>query len=274
MDGPGDLRMRQSGMDLEYLKSVPGLLKVAEILCLLLAFACLSGFTLNFTDDQYGGRFDFFYFATITSWLLVIVLFVMFLLRLYERLANVNWNLVMAVYSPVTAFLLLISSALVLDTAIYFRRHEEIFDGEFKEICNMEKCGNVEAAGAFGIISMVLFGVDTILYCMKNRNTGAAQPRQRHLKEEIMLMTYNLWSEQELTIDSAKGDLHVTSQRVFFNSTCTCRFNQHNLLTFLMEIQLNLAISNSNPFPLPLFFSHLLSTISNSPLSQTDFCSP
>ena len=31
MDGPGDLRMRQSGMDLEYLKSVPGLLKVAEI---------------------------------------------------------------------------------------------------------------------------------------------------------------------------------------------------------------------------------------------------
>ena len=53
----------------------------------------------------------------------------------------------MAVYSPVTAFLLLISSALVLDTAIYFRRHERIFNGSFEEICDMEKCGNVEAAG-------------------------------------------------------------------------------------------------------------------------------
>jgi len=28
-----DLRMRQSGMDLEYLKSVPGLLKIIEIVC-------------------------------------------------------------------------------------------------------------------------------------------------------------------------------------------------------------------------------------------------
>lgn len=40
----------------------------------------------------------------------------------------------------------------------------------------MEPCGNVEAAGAFGIISMVLFTVDTVLYCIKNRNTRAAQP--------------------------------------------------------------------------------------------------
>lgn len=53
----------------------------------------------------------------------------------------------MAVYSPVTAFLLLISSALVLDTAIYFRRHDKPFDAHFEEICERESCGNVEAAG-------------------------------------------------------------------------------------------------------------------------------
>lgn len=29
-----DLRMRQSGLDLEYLKSVPGLLKIIEIVCI------------------------------------------------------------------------------------------------------------------------------------------------------------------------------------------------------------------------------------------------
>ena len=53
----------------------------------------------------------------------------------------------MAIYSPVTAFLLLISSALVLDTAIYFRRHEMIVEKDWKSICDYEPCGNVEAAG-------------------------------------------------------------------------------------------------------------------------------
>ena len=67
-------------------------------MCLLLSFACLSGFTLKYKEPRYGGRFDFFYFATITSWLLVIILFVMFLLRLYERLVNINWNLVVSGY--------------------------------------------------------------------------------------------------------------------------------------------------------------------------------
>ena len=66
--------------------------------CLLLSFACLSGFTLKYKEPRYGGRFDFFYFATITSWLLVIILFVMFLLRLYERFPNINWNLVVSDY--------------------------------------------------------------------------------------------------------------------------------------------------------------------------------
>ena len=33
MEDP-DLRMRQTGLDLEYLKSVPGLLKIVEIVCI------------------------------------------------------------------------------------------------------------------------------------------------------------------------------------------------------------------------------------------------
>ena len=54
----------------------------------------------------------------------------------------------MTIFSPVVAFLLLISSALVLDVAIYFRRNEkESKDGIFYRICVKEPCGNVEAAG-------------------------------------------------------------------------------------------------------------------------------
>lgn len=171
-----NLRLNSGTLDVEYIKSLPGLLKVAEILCLLIAFASLSGFTLHFKDDLYGGRFDFFYFATITPWLLVIIIYVLFALRLHERLANINWDFVMTIFSPVVAFLLLVSSALVLDVAIYFRRNEKQFKDGFFVICEKEPCGNVEAAGSFGILSMVLFAVDTFLYFMKNRNTGSAKP--------------------------------------------------------------------------------------------------
>lgn len=174
MEDP-NLRTRQTGLDFDYLKSVPGLLKILEIFGLLLAFACLSGFTLNYTDPRYGGRFDFFYFATVTSWLVVIFLFVFFMLRLHERIA-INWNLFMAVYSPVTAFLLLLASSLVLDTAVHFRRSEQPDkEGMYFMVCKLEPCGNVEAAGAFGIITMVLFAVDTVMFCLKNRNTSAAE---------------------------------------------------------------------------------------------------
>ena len=58
----------------------------------------------------------------------------------------------MAVYSPVTAFLLMISSALVLDTAIFFRRHDRSYNHEFQDICERESCGNVEAAGVRSLL--------------------------------------------------------------------------------------------------------------------------
>lgn len=67
--------------------------------CLMIAFASLSGFTLHY-DSAFDGRFDFFYFATVVSWLLVIALFLIFALtltdRLYEKCGNINWNLVVS----------------------------------------------------------------------------------------------------------------------------------------------------------------------------------
>ena len=53
----------------------------------------------------------------------------------------------MTIFSPVVTFLLLVSSALVLDVAIYFRRNEKEFKDGFFVICEKEPCGNVEAAG-------------------------------------------------------------------------------------------------------------------------------
>lgn len=82
----------------------------------------------------------------------------------------------MAVCTPFAAFLLLVASSLVLDTAIHLRRAEhKDGSGEYFRVCTVEPCGNVEAAGAFGIITMVLFAVDTVLFCLKIWNTSAAK---------------------------------------------------------------------------------------------------
>lgn len=62
----------------------------------------------------------------------------------------------MTIFSPVVAFLLLVSSALVLDAAIYFRRNERDFNGTYYLICDKEPCGNVEAAGVSIIFIAVL----------------------------------------------------------------------------------------------------------------------
>ena len=40
----------------------------------------------------------------------------------------------------------------------------------------LHNCIKLFSPQAFGIISTVLFTVDTVLYCIKNRNTGSAQP--------------------------------------------------------------------------------------------------
>ncbi|XP_068699122.1 uncharacterized protein [Montipora capricornis] len=181
MEDPSIKTSGQAGaLNIGYIKSLEGLLKISEILCLLIAFASLSGYTLHYTSHGFDGRFDFFYFATVTSWLLVIFLFIMFALhltdKLHEKFGNINWHLLMAIYSPVTAFLLLISSALVLDLAINLRRKDTWSDGVFKPSCDLQPCGNIEAAGAFGIFSTVLFSVDTIYYCLLNRRASSAPP--------------------------------------------------------------------------------------------------
>lgn len=67
-------------------------------LCLLIAFASLSTHTRGQGSKaegfDHGGRFDFFYFATVTTWLIVIALFVVFFMKFQERFSSINWLLV------------------------------------------------------------------------------------------------------------------------------------------------------------------------------------
>ncbi|KXJ24197.1 CKLF-like MARVEL transmembrane domain-containing protein 4 [Exaiptasia diaphana] len=136
-------------IDTRYIISKFGILKILEIILLLIAFASLTGYTGQTPTDQdkHKGRYDFFYFATITTWLIVIILFLVYGIRMNRKL-NINWNLAMMVYSVVTAFLLLLASSLVLDAVIEYRGKEGLDSHKnWLMYCELEKCGNIEAAG-------------------------------------------------------------------------------------------------------------------------------
>ena len=63
----------------------------------MIAFASLAEFTRTYDDPKQGGRFDFFFFAAVTSWLLVMFIFAIFFMRLYHRFASINWNLLVSI---------------------------------------------------------------------------------------------------------------------------------------------------------------------------------
>jgi len=65
---------------------------------LLVAFASLTGYTGHTIDDQHKGRYDFFYFATVTTWLLVIIIFLLYTTKINRRV-NINWNLAVSLES-------------------------------------------------------------------------------------------------------------------------------------------------------------------------------
>lgn len=146
------------GLTMSYIISIPGILKIVEFFTLLLAFALAA--------DGYAAvaqyvvvhweRMDFFLFVTVTSWLLVIAVFVLFAFNIISKInLSIDWNIPVFVFALVAAFLLLLSSALLAaQTARGY--------GPFSDRLN--------AAVAFGFISMFVFIADAVVYFL--RRTG------------------------------------------------------------------------------------------------------
>ncbi|KAJ7365071.1 hypothetical protein OS493_007715 [Desmophyllum pertusum] len=139
----GDIALTMS-----YIKSIPGILKIVEFFTLMLAFS-LAG------SIRFGtwGEMSFFLFVTITSWLLVIAVFVLFALNLISKInLNIDWNIPVLVFAAVVALLLLISSALLAD-------HARKFSYWYSSISD-----KLSAAAAFGFISMFVFIGDAVVH--------------------------------------------------------------------------------------------------------------
>jgi len=151
-------------VDLGYIKSPPGILKIAEFVLLLIAFACLGDTNAFYHNSAY----HFAMFIMVTLWLLVIGLFILFLLQLHLKI-NLPWVIVLMVFHAVGSFALLISSSLIADDAT---DHHDVADNTIlKGWCEVNNvCALYDAATAFGFFSMIAFILDTAFYIWKFMN--------------------------------------------------------------------------------------------------------
>lgn len=151
-DGSGSIELTMG-----YIISIPGILKIVEFFTLLLAFAIAA-------DMKYGGTWDrmnFFLFVTVTSWLLVIAVFVLFAFNIISIInLSIDWNIPVFVFAVVAAFLLLLSSALLAAVV-----------PDWSPVSYLKPLvDKLRAAVAFGFISMFVFIADAVVFFL--RRTG------------------------------------------------------------------------------------------------------
>lgn len=111
-----------SGMDTSFIRSIPAILMVAEIVFGLLHWALIAS-TLYTVVPAYG----WVMFVAVTSWLFTLILFLMILFGVQRKLSSVPWTLVMMVYYGVVTVLYL--TAFITNAASVF--HYSIYYGHF-----------------------------------------------------------------------------------------------------------------------------------------------
>ena len=171
--------MGEIGKGLEYVKSIPFVLKISEIVVLLIAFS-LPGHFLNEIYDEFlayyekKGNIDFFLFVTIVGWLIAIAFLIFFVIGIHEMISALPWTLVVAIVLAVWTILLLISSALLAAAAKHYDDDIKTY-GFFVSTntsgCKLldnanhdAQCWQLIAGAIFGFIATVLHAVDAVIH--------------------------------------------------------------------------------------------------------------
>ncbi|XP_067276570.1 plasmolipin isoform X2 [Pseudorasbora parva] len=110
-----------SRVDMDFIKSIPGILLLAEIVVGLLVWALIASTPYASLYAAYG----WVLFVSVTLWLLSIALLVVLLLRIHQSLPSIPWPLVFMVFYVVAAVLYL--TAFFTNAAsvpfMYYRGH-------------------------------------------------------------------------------------------------------------------------------------------------------
>lgn len=172
--GAGGAMMKPN---IEYIKTVPGMLKLAEILLFLLAFSLASGFGQN-TSGQIG----FFTFVMVMGWLGSIFFFLKRFLSFESVLAMKipRYSLVLVITYAVGAFFIF---------AIVIAMFEHCVDWRATGFCSsiLISCSSLEAGTAFGFFAFLAVCLDTVIHFMQYRNEESAPntPAPAPVQQEV-----------------------------------------------------------------------------------------
>ncbi|XP_046842507.1 proteolipid protein 2-like isoform X2 [Xenia sp. Carnegie-2017] len=143
----------------EYIKTVPFFLKIAEFVILLVALVTLGRFIDVANPSE--SRLDFGMFAIVVSWIVVIVMVVVFVVGLHEKITVINWPMTVFINMVIWAVMLFIAGCVIADNV---REYED------KKICDLLKyfnsdarCWHLIAATVCCFIATIIFAVDANL---------------------------------------------------------------------------------------------------------------
>ncbi|XP_030060347.1 CKLF-like MARVEL transmembrane domain-containing protein 4 [Microcaecilia unicolor] len=139
--------------DLDYLRSVFGILKVTQVVLALIAFICIE--TIMHCSPCEG--LYFFEFVSCSTFVVTGVLLFMFSFNLHTRIPQINWNLTDLVNTGLSTFFFFIASIVL--------------------VALNSKTGAEIAAVIFGFLATALYAVNTYLAVKKwmNRERNARQ---------------------------------------------------------------------------------------------------
>lgn len=123
--------------DTSYIRTPPGMLKLAQLVNALIGFICAE------MADKYGGASNWFSFVAMTGFWITLVLLVFYMLHLLEKLLFIPWPQAELGYTALWAALYFIAAAVAAS-----------------------KGGDEEALAAaafFGFVGMILYGFDAFL---------------------------------------------------------------------------------------------------------------
>ncbi|KAM7382808.1 hypothetical protein PAMP_002515 [Pampus punctatissimus] len=93
----------EGGLNMGYIRTVPGMLKMGQMLALLVAFLCVQ------CSRGWTSWSAFQYFVVVTLWFLIalLIFFLMHLFRLQGKMPCINWPL--TVFGFIATFLMAVS---------------------------------------------------------------------------------------------------------------------------------------------------------------------
>ncbi|XP_007249231.2 plasmolipin [Astyanax mexicanus] len=141
-------------MNLNFIKTIPGILLIAEIVVGLLVWALIASVVYQ-AVPAYG----WVMFVSVTLWILSIVLFIMLFLNLQQKLTSVPWPLVLLVFYGVATILYLtafIANAASVTQYRYLPYHYN----------------HMAAAAFFGIVVTLIYGASTFFAYLEWKGDG------------------------------------------------------------------------------------------------------